>query len=439
MAPRPETGIISGTLGVALPKIQGPFAMLRYGTALVVAAIVLGSGYPARAQDSVPIGRVQPAGAPAETDAAEASAEQEPSEGMTIGDVAPALDVSDWVQDGGGKWEHVTAFKPGNIYIVEFWATWCGPCIASMPHISELQEKYADKGVQVVSVSDEPLETVTKFLKRTVPKEEEDEEERTYADVTANYCLTTDPDGSVHKDYMEAASQNGIPCAFLVGKDGKVEWIGHPMELDEVLAAVVDDAWDRDAFRAKFEAEQKLQREMSGILQLASAGDVKGANAKVDALAKELGDDGAESIKQIRLQIDLMAFRTAVAKEDAAAVELMPRLIEGFGGSPAAVGQVVSQVVSHTIGGGKVSDELRAASISALEGALKNEPGQYEAPLMMLIARLEENGGNKDAAIEWMKKSLEVAPEAYREQLESYLKELQGTGADAAAEAAAEN
>jgi thiol-disulfide isomerase/thioredoxin len=405
--------------------------MFRYGFALLIATIVIVGGRPCHAQDSVPIGRSQPGEGAAAEAADEAQAANEASiKPLTIGAVAPAIDVSDWVQDGGGKWEHITEFKPGNVTIVEFWATWCGPCVAAMPHVSELQEKYADKGVQVVSISSEPVETVTEFLKQTAAGEE-----RTYAEITANYCLTTDPDESVHKDYMEAAGQNGIPCAFLVGKDGKIEWIGHPMAIDEPLAQVVEGKWDRETFRAQFEAEQKLEREMSGIMRLASAGDLEGASAKLDALAAELGDAASESIAQARAQIEMFAFQAAIASEKESAVEMLPRLIEALGGTPNAAGHVVSMVVGHAVGGGKISDELRAASIGAVEKALENDPGQFEAPLMMLIARLQENGGDKAAAIAWMEKSLAVAPEGYREMLESYLKELQGADQEAGADA----
>jgi thiol-disulfide isomerase/thioredoxin len=405
----------------------GTLAMFRYGFAFVIAAIVIGVSLPSWGQDSVPMGRIQPHQGTAAEAGETAESDEKPVKPLTIGDVAPALDVSDWVQDGGGKWEHVTKFKPGNVYIVEFWATWCGPCVVAMPHVSELQEKYADKGVQVISVSTEPVETVTEFLEKTASGEE-----RTYAEITANYCLTTDPDNSVHKDYMEAAGQNGIPCAFLVGKDGKIEWIGHPMAIDEPLAQVVEGTWDREAFRAKFEAEQKLEREMNGIMRLASAGDLEGANAKLDALAEELGDAASESIAQARAQIQLFAFQAAVAGGNESAVEMLPKLIEALGGEPNAVGHVVSMVVRHAVGGGKVSDELRKASIVAVEGALENDPGRFEGPLMMLIARLEENGGDKAAAIAWMEKAVAAASEGSRERqmLDSYLKELTGEGAE---------
>ncbi|MHC4993345.1 MAG: hypothetical protein ACYTGC_20455 [Planctomycetota bacterium] len=64
--------------------------------------------------------------------------------------------------------------------------------------------------------------------------------------------------------YFKAAGQRGIPCAFIVGKDQHVEWIGHPMGMDDPLESVVKDTWDRQAFKTKWDesksAEAKLEK-----------------------------------------------------------------------------------------------------------------------------------------------------------------------------------
>lgn len=71
--------------------------------------------------------------------------------------------------------------------------------------------------MRFVGVSDEKLQTVTDFLGKDEWKEK------------TRYTLATDPDRSTYNSYMAAAGQNGIPTAFVVGRDGCVEWIGHPM------------------------------------------------------------------------------------------------------------------------------------------------------------------------------------------------------------------
>jgi thiol-disulfide isomerase/thioredoxin len=182
---------------------------------------------------------------------AQESKEEKQSKTMTIGDAAPAINIEHWV-----KGDKVAAFDDGKVYVVEFWATWCGPCKTSMPHITSLQQQYKDYGVTFIGISDEKLDTVTKFMD-TVDKKSG----KKWSDVVG-YTLTTDPDESVKSDYFTAAGQNGIPCAFIVGKDQHVEWIGHPMQIDKPLEAVVKDSWDRAKFKGEWENEQAAGREM---------------------------------------------------------------------------------------------------------------------------------------------------------------------------------
>ena len=169
-------------------------------------------------------------------------------EELNIGDKGPAIEISHWVK--GDPVE----FQEGRVYVLEFWATWCGPCIASMPHITGIQRQYGDR-VTVVGVSDEPLETVTAWLQR------KDEKGAAYSE-RVGYRLTTDPDKSVKDAYFTAAGQKGIPCSFIIGKSGHVEWIGHPMAMDGPLEQVVADTWDREVFKKKFEQDRAFDNAM---------------------------------------------------------------------------------------------------------------------------------------------------------------------------------
>src|SRR4051794_18757941 len=67
---------------------------------------------------------------------------------LSVGDAAPPLAVTKWVAGAP-----VAKFEPGKVYVVEFWATWCGPCIAAMPHLAGLQADYKDQGLVVLGVT----------------------------------------------------------------------------------------------------------------------------------------------------------------------------------------------------------------------------------------------------------------------------------------------
>ena len=81
---------------------------------------------------------------------------------LKVGDDAPKLSIKEWVK---GKPFDLTKAKDKDVVVVEFWATWCGPCRMSIPHMSEMQDHFKDKGVTFIGVSDEDAKVVEKFLK----------------------------------------------------------------------------------------------------------------------------------------------------------------------------------------------------------------------------------------------------------------------------------
>jgi thiol-disulfide isomerase/thioredoxin len=199
---------------------------VRYlaGVALVAASTV-----PVLAQQA---GKPVPAPAPAPAAAQNT---------LKVGDAAPALKVTHWV-----KGDPLASLEAGTVYIVEFWATWCGPCRRTIPHLSEIAKKYKDKGVKVVGVSIweetadsagtpiDPMPAIKLFV----------EEMGANMDYHVGYGGAEQ--GGMAETWMRAANRQGIPSAFIVDKAGKVAWIGHPMDasmpktLDAVIAGTFD-------------------------------------------------------------------------------------------------------------------------------------------------------------------------------------------------------
>ena len=237
--------------------------------------------------------------APAATQTAPTAPAAPTTLALSIGSKAPIPEISDFVRG-----EKPTFFEPGKVYVIEFWATWCPPCRQSMPHLTKLAEDMKSKGVVIVGVSDEKVETVRTFLEKDEWKQK------------ARYTLATDPDRSTHKAYMEASGQGGIPTAFIV-KEGVVQWIGHPMEMDAPLAKIVDGTWDPKTAKQSFEdavaEEMKAMGRQNDMTKAIDSKDWDKAVALIDAeIAAAKGEEAMQSKVQ-KAQILLVAGRSEAA------------------------------------------------------------------------------------------------------------------------------
>lgn len=136
---------------------------------------------------------------------------------LKIGDPAPALTTGAWI-----KGEPVKKFEKDTVYLVEFWATWCGPCLKSIPHLTELQKKHPE----LVVIGQNCREKDPKSVKVFVEKQGDAMAYRVVLDDTSK-----EPEGAMNKGWMHAIGAQGIPYAFLVDKKGRLVWSGNPSSL----------------------------------------------------------------------------------------------------------------------------------------------------------------------------------------------------------------
>src|SRR5664279_4900575 len=152
---------------------------------------------------------------------------QSPS--LNIGDPAPPLRVRVWL-----KGSPVQRFEKGNVYVLEFWATWCKPCIAAMPHLSALAVEYKDRvtivGVDIYEKKTTSLEKVKAFVDSMGHR--------------MDYHVAAEDSNLMVVDWFDASGEQGIPKSFVVNAEGRLAWIGNPKGLDEVLPKIVNNDWD---------------------------------------------------------------------------------------------------------------------------------------------------------------------------------------------------
>lgn len=225
--------------------------------------------------------------------------------GLSIGDRAPQLSYSKVVK---GEKAEIIGDK---VYVLEFWATWCVPCIAAMPHLSELAEQHKDD-VKVIAVnvfertSEQPYSVI-------VPKVTEFVE--TATDKMRFTVVVDDDERNMEKQWLRKAGITGIPATIIV-KEGKIYWIGHPMFVDKVLKEITDGSYDLDKRKSEYERKFIAEREesnrfkenMSAIENAIEAGKYKDAIALTDKISLQ-NPESSYPFKQRKLQILITFFK----------------------------------------------------------------------------------------------------------------------------------
>lgn len=182
-----------------------------------------------------------------------------------------AITAATWIQG-----EKPKAWEKDKVYMLECWATWCGPCIRVIPHVNELHAKYADKGLVIIGMNvwEDGKEKVETFV-----KDKGDEMSYNVAYVGKG--------GQFEKDYLEAAGVRGIPHAFLV-KNGKLLLSTHPARINEKLIEDVLAGGDAQAKAVeKITSAAKMQSQIRPLLRAyQKAGKAGDAQAMAKAIAK---------------------------------------------------------------------------------------------------------------------------------------------------------
>ncbi len=111
------------------------------------------------------------------------------------GDLAPDFELQDM---DGSSWR-LSALR-GKVVLLNFWATWCGPCRQEMPHLEKLHQRFSERGLVVLGINDEPLIQAREFL----------------SERGMSYPNLHTPDGQVFRQY----GIDALPTSLIIDRQG---------------------------------------------------------------------------------------------------------------------------------------------------------------------------------------------------------------------------
>jgi thiol-disulfide isomerase/thioredoxin len=260
----------------------------------------------------------------------------------------------------------------GKLVIVDFWATWCGPCMGEAPHMVKINQTYGDKGLQMVGISlDEDRAQMI-----AVAKEK--------GLIWPQYF---DGQARQNKFAVQFAVQS-IPFTMLIGPDGSVLWTGHPALIDDPLAQAFKNHPPQLVDPAVMQSARDI---LSQIKERLAAHDAKGAIALLAKIPPAAKTDAsfATDQQEAEAKVQTAAKRMLAdvqpmidAKEYAEAVRKLRELSSALAGTPSGdkARQMLQNLVKDPHAQQAIADEQKQANAAAaLETAQKLQADKKDA------------------------------------------------------------
>ncbi|HVT10952.1 MAG TPA: TlpA disulfide reductase family protein [Fimbriimonadaceae bacterium] len=342
---------------------------------------------------------------------------QAPSVTLHVGDPAPAISVMKWIKG------QPIDLKDGKVHVVEFWATWCGPCKVGMPHLSELAKKFNGKVVFTgVSVWEE--NAMKDKTADTMPKVESFVE---HAHDMMAYNVAADGSAKVMANtWMMAAGQHGIPAAFIVDQEGKIAWIGHPlMGLGEALPLVLDHKFDKAAAeKIAADWQDRLKKGQDVMKDLQEAQKAKDY-AKVAILSDQVEED-----MPFAVTFTVPSKYVALTHTDpAAAAKFADHVVGEYANAPLVLMQLAGAITGDDSVAGKPDYTLAMKLMKEAENCVDPDYG-FETVYAQVCAK----SGNASDAVKWQGMAVQAlqamgAPQQYVDSAQKKLDEYKAASA----------
>ena len=330
-----------------------------------------------------------------------------PRQVLMPGDPAPELRVSQWI-----KGDPIARFEKGQVYVVELWATWCGPCRRSVPHLTELAKKHGKDvviiGISVREVGDDIVGGVRRFVAEM-------------GDRMQYHVAMDSADKGTERLWQDAALRRGIPVAFIVGKDGRLAWIGHPMVMADPLQRVIEGNFDVSVSRAEFQKDvDRVMREEAGLALIAAAQE-KGKKGLVAEALDEL-DSVFREIPELARDV----FRTKaviLATDEAGIRDLIGQAPGMLGANASEALANASLFIVRDMKRADLDPKIERSARLMAAAALKTMTKEMEIPVLYYISMLYLQLEDFPSAATHLERLLKAIP--VNEETRSLIAEVQ--------------
>lgn len=141
---------------------------------------------------------------------------------IKIGEQAPSINVTDWIHNPPREKEIKNKYL-----VLDFWATWCKPCVETFDHLNKLQESFTNQDLVFISLTDEKVEKVKSLIRL----------------IQINSIIVSDQSKKTQISFGNGI--NGleyIPFTVLIDKNNIIKWYGNPRDLNEkILSDFIED------------------------------------------------------------------------------------------------------------------------------------------------------------------------------------------------------
>ena len=318
---------------------------------------------------------------------------------LTLGSKAPTLELKKLI-----KGEDVKSFEKGKIYVIELWATWCGPCRTTIPHLTELQKKFKDVTIIGVAIMEEDQSLVPEFV-------EEMGDKMNYRVAIDLVAEDADPnEGKIVTNWMNPAEQQGIPTAFIINGESKIAWIGHPGEMEEPLEKIVEGKWDLVAEAKKLADAKAIEKKMRATFgrlqqlfkQFSDDGDPKELLTELDTATTEMPDK-TDIFQLFRFQV--LSLAKGSADE---AVELGTKIVESDKGEDAMLLNNIAWFIVDPSRETKADPKLMKLALKVAIKADKLAEGE-DPSIADTLAKAYFDNGNLENAVKTQERVIQLA------------------------------